>query len=75
MKVWIDKQGGMHYHREDCRMLKSIPPTKTRLNPIQFHYEPIDRQLRGNSLFGYKDIIVDGNHYSSCPICFEQRRY
>jgi hypothetical protein len=29
MQVWIDKQGGSHYHTEDCLMVK---------DPM-FHYE------------------------------------
>ena len=63
MKIWIDKHGGMHYHKADCRIIKSKTP------PI-LPYEEIQYRLRGNSLFGYRDIIVDGKRYSSCPFCF-----
>jgi hypothetical protein len=63
MKVWIDKQGGTHYHKEDCKMIGA-----------PYHYEPIERRLRGNSLMGYRDIIVDGKRYSHCPMCFGDKR-
>jgi len=44
MKVWIDKQGGTHYHKEDCAMIKGETVSLrgeaiTKLPPIKFHYE------------------------------------
>ena len=68
MKVWIDKQGGTHYHKEGCPV--TIPMQNGVLLAIPMHYEPIERRLRGNNLMGYRDIIVDGKRYSPCPICF-----
>jgi hypothetical protein len=74
MKVWIDKQGGTHYHKEFCPIVVNDSPLVDRLPPVQFHYENIVRQLRGNIFDGWRDIIVDGNRYSSCPICFRHSR-
>jgi len=73
MKIWIDKQGGTHYHKADCKMIEPMPRTTGSLTPINFHYEEIEHRLRGNSLMGYRDIIVDGLRYSSCPMCFGYR--
>ena len=71
MKVWIDKQGGTHYHKEDCEMLKPFPPTDNKLLArMQFHYEGIERQLRKDKFGWWQDIIVDGKRYGMCPICF-----
>ena len=73
MKLWIDKQGGTHYHKEGCKIIQP-PNLKTLLTQITFHYGPIERRLRGNSLMGYRDIIVDGKRYSHCPMCFGDKR-
>jgi len=83
MKVWIDKQGGTHYHKASCVMItphiwiqhgKVIPET---LPPINFHYEEIEHKIRLNAyttpkeIHGeYQHIIVDGKRYIPCPICF-----
>ncbi len=40
MKVWIDKHGGMHYHKAGC---KAIQPSE---NPPHFKYEEIEHQVR-----------------------------
>jgi len=83
MKVWIDKQGGTHYHKETCedvrrsieyRKTGKVIPSSLGLPPLIFHYEPIERRLRGNSLMGYRDIVVDGKRYSYCPMCFGDKR-
>ncbi len=53
MKVWIDKRGGMHYHKPDCQI---IHPTK----PPFFKYEEIEHQIRHTRSgfpFDYTDII------------------
>jgi hypothetical protein len=65
MKVFIDKHGGMHYHRKDC---KAIQPNK---NPPQFKYEEIEHQVRHMpNIPDYTDIIVEGRRYSPCLFCF-----
>ena len=73
MKVWIDKQGGTHYHKEFCPLIVKESPLVSRLPIVNFHYEIIQHRLRGNSLMGYHDIIVEENRYSPCPICFGHR--
>ena len=40
MKIWIDKRGGMHYHKGGC---KAIQP---RENPPHFKYEETDHKVR-----------------------------
>jgi hypothetical protein len=70
MKVWIDKQGGKHYHKEDCKI---VAETKNIKVEQIFHYEPIEHQIRRYHLVynkDYTDIIVDGKRYHPCPICF-----
>ena len=71
MKIWIDKQGGTHYHKEGCPMIKPLPNSK--LPPITYHYELIVRQIRLCN-YGWRDIIVDGSRYSYCPLCFGDKR-
>ena len=59
---WIDKQGGSHYHKEDCPMVKDP----------KFHYEPITRSLpRFLSLdgWGLARIREGGKYYIACS-CF-----
>jgi len=65
MKVWIDKQGGTHYHKADCEMIGK-----------PHHYEEIEHQLRKipapyRKMFGiYANIVVDHKIYEPCPVCF-----
>jgi len=62
MEVWIDKQGGRHYHKADCPMVKDG----------KFHYESIERRLRLHKHFNIpRDIIVDHKRYMPCPGCFK----
>jgi hypothetical protein len=63
MKLWIDKQGGRHYHKEGCKMIG-----------YPYHYEPVVKQPRRNKYGEWRDIIVDGKRYSYCPICFGYKR-
>ena len=66
MKVWIDKQGGSHYHLYDCVM---------RADPM-FHYEPVEKRLRPYTEFGrrmYHDIRVDGKTYRMCDCMIGER--
>ena len=73
MKVWIDKQGGTHYHKADCKMI--LPIKNGRLPQIAFHYEEIEHRIRHfRCSKEYADIIVDGNRYWACPICFGHKR-
>lgn len=82
MKVWIDKHGGMHYHKADC---KAIQPSE---NPLHFKYEEIERQIRRGYLVydrryrdmtveerNYKDITIEGRKYRPCPFCFGHLRF
>ena len=90
MKVWIDKQGGTHYHKETCEDVKrsieyqntgKVIPSSLGLPPLIFHYEPIEHRLfriDTNSASSphkeYANIIVDGKRYSYCPMCFGDKR-
>jgi hypothetical protein len=77
MKIWIDKHGGMHYHKKDCKILTGIPalinPDGTAKHPaIIFPYEEIEHRIRINhNTEDYADIIVDGVIYRRCPMCFD----
>lgn len=77
MKVWIDKHGGMHYHKKGCRAMNGIPvvlnPNGTIKQPaIKFPYEEIEHRIRINRNEGdYANIIVDGIIYRRCPMCFD----
>jgi hypothetical protein len=42
MKVWIDKQGGTHYHKADCKMIGK-----------PFRYEEIEHRVRTFTLSVY----------------------
>ena len=68
MKVWIDRQGGRHYHKENCVMVKEP----------RFSYQPIEKKLRidarRNGQLFYRDIKVDGKVYRMCPGCFRSYR-
>jgi len=69
MKVWIDKQGGNHYHKQKCLMLINTP----------YHYEEVEHrimrelQLYLYSEYCYKPAIIDNKRYYPCPICFKGR--
>jgi hypothetical protein len=66
MKVWIDKQGGTHYHKENCKMIGK-----------PFRYEEIEHRVRTFApLFPheYREIIVDNRRYHPCPMCFGEKR-
>ena len=72
MKVWIDKNGGTHYHKEGCKMIQP-PNLKTLLTQITFHYEPIEHKVRRLGMPYHKEygrIMVDKKLYYPCPICF-----
>ena len=63
MKVWIDKQGGTHYHKEGCKMTQDP----------KFHYEAIEHKVRRLGMPYHKEygrIMVDKKLYYPCPICF-----
>jgi hypothetical protein len=66
MKIWIDKHGGMHYHKRNCPIIHSeIPPI--------FKYEAIEHIIRRLGQPYYKEyatIKVEGRIYSPCPFCF-----
>lgn len=71
MKVWVDKNGGMHYHKAGC---KAMQPSE---NLPHFKYEEIEHQIKhkGSGFpFDYTDIIVDGRRYRPCPFCFGYTR-
>ena len=63
---WIDKQGGSHYHKEDCVMVKDP----------RFHYEPVTRtkpRKRDKQGYTLTRIREDGKYYSPCACMFERR--
>jgi hypothetical protein len=71
VKIWIDKQGGMHYHKENCKMIQPI--VKGKLPQIKFHYEVIEHKVRRLGMPCHKEygrIMVDKKLYNPCPICF-----
>jgi hypothetical protein len=82
MKVWIDKQGGLHYHKESCEIPKgaivSLSGKKiVKLPPIKFHYEEITHIIRHrksphrNVKFNeFAPILIENKVYYPCPICF-----
>jgi hypothetical protein len=73
MKVWIDKQGGMHYHKADCKMIDYVD----NANALPFRYEEIEHQIRRYHLIynrNYPSIKVDGKWYAPCPMCFGDKR-
>ena len=61
MKIWIDKQGGRHYHKEDCPMVKE---------PV-YHYEPIEVGEETAQIMA-KGIYISGKTYMPCPGCFSE---
>jgi len=67
MKVWVDKQGGSHFHSENCWMVKDPEP--------HYHYESVEKRLRTYIAFGrrmYHDIRVDGKTYRMCSCMMER---
>ena len=82
MKVWIDKQGGTHYHKEDCPMIKGETVSLrgeaiTKLPPIKFHYEEINHIIRHRRGFFHKElaaILIENKIYYPCPMCFGDKR-
>jgi len=61
MQVWIDKQGGRHFHKKDCPMAQEPP----------YHYEPIKRRITYHKHFNIpRDIIHEHKRYMPCPRCF-----
>jgi hypothetical protein len=58
MKIWIDKHGGIHYHKEGCW---AIDP--------KFPYEEVEQNFQG---LGVK--YIDGRWYRPCPFCFGDKR-
>lgn len=67
MKVWIDKQGGNHYHKANCPMVKEP----------RYHYEPIIRtKPRKPDKHGWwlTRIREGGRYYAPCPACFGEKR-
>lgn len=65
MKIWIDKHGGMHYHKADCKVIQFSE------HPPHFKYEEVEHRVRRYKYFDeYADIIVDGKRYRACPFCF-----
>ncbi|KKN59254.1 hypothetical protein LCGC14_0543530 [marine sediment metagenome] len=64
---WIDKQGGSHYHKEDCVMVKEP----------RYHYEPITRtmpRIRNLDGYGMTRIREGGKYYNPCACMFERRQ-
>lgn len=66
MKIWIDKQGGMHYHKADCKVVQTT-------NPIHFKYDEVERTVRRLGMRYHKEyatITIEGRRYRPCPFCF-----
>lgn len=65
MKIWIDKHGGMHYHKADCKA--------TKVPPFQNNYEEIEHPIRRHNLIydrTYAPITIEDRTYLPCPFCF-----
>jgi len=62
---WIDKQGGSHYHKEDCNMVKEP----------QYHYAPITRTKprKKDRTWGLTPIKESGRYYYPCACMFKRR--
>jgi hypothetical protein len=60
MKIWIDKQGGLYYHKSDCLLIKFDVPPLTSL------YREITNAKFTNS----GNLIYCFKTFSPCPICF-----
>lgn len=63
MKVWVDKQGGTHYHKEDCGMTKDP----------KFHYEPVEVSEELVKL--RRGILIHGQRYTPCACLIPRRHY
>ncbi len=61
MRIWIDKQVGSHYHKEDCSMAKDP----------HYHYGPVERRIRkyGPTL---SKIRCDGKFYYPCRCIYKE---
>lgn len=61
---WIDKQGGSHYHKETCEMVKDP----------HYHYEPIIRRWRQiDKHWGLERIREGGKYYMPCACVLPRR--
>ena len=82
MKIWIDKQGGAHYHKETCQIPKGEVASLsdeviTKLPSIKFRYEEIAHIIRHRrspyhnvKLNKFGPILIENKIYYPCPICF-----
>lgn len=59
MKVWIDKEGGRHFHKEHCPMV----------NDPMFHYEAVEVEKENLQV---KGILIEGKLYVPCLACFSE---
>ena len=66
MIIYIDKQGGRHYHKSGCKMI----------DDPKFNYEAVNKEIRKNNKYSdnYRNIRVDGKLYFPCPLCFGHSR-
>ena len=65
MKVWIDKQGGTHYHKEDCPIILTELPPHLHYQAITIGNKVVERGL---------NIYPWGKTISPCPMCFGDKR-
>ena len=71
MKIFIDKHGGMHYHREDCRVVIDRNP----IDGMSFgNYEGVEVAHLWKQNGEWCSITVDGGWYFPCPFCFGENR-
>ena len=64
MKIWIDKQGGTHYHKRNCPLIRfDVPPLSSLYREITIGNDIPKRGLK---------IYPWGKVYSPCPVCFTQ---
>ena len=65
MKVWLDKQGELHYHKADCPILLTELPPHLKYQELKIGNDIGERGL---------NIYPWGDTYSPCPICFGNRK-
>jgi hypothetical protein len=70
MKVFIDKQGGTHYHKADCKMMGNTYLYEEITHIIRHRKAPYHNVV----LNEYQPILIEHHIYYPCPICFGDKR-
>ena len=62
MKVWIDKTGGRHYHKQGCVMTADT----------RYHYETAE--VDDDAVPKHKRIVVEKKSYYPCACMLPSRK-